>query len=59
MSAAPVVLYLGSFVGLAFMYYWYAEPTKVIYISVAMLVIFLMFFISCVHKVNILLDKMP
>uniref|UniRef100_A0ACD5VE18 Uncharacterized protein n=1 Tax=Avena sativa TaxID=4498 RepID=A0ACD5VE18_AVESA len=52
LSAAPVVLYLGSFLGLGFMYYWYApyqEPTTFIYISVAMSVICL---ISCVCKVS-------
>jgi hypothetical protein len=62
LTTAPVVLYLGSFLGLAFMYYWYPaywKPTTVIYISVTMLVVCLMFLMSCVRKVKTLLDKMP
>jgi hypothetical protein len=62
LRAAPVVLYIGSFLRLGFMYYSYApycKPTTSIYISVTASVVCLMFIISCVRKVYTLLGKMP
>ncbi|XP_051223962.1 uncharacterized protein [Lolium perenne] len=55
LRAAPVVLYIGSFLRLGFMYYSYApycKPTTSIYISVTASVVCLMFIISCVRKVS-------